>query len=157
VSYVVPFGLSLTLLPRFSARVYQSLHSLFSSALDATQKQIIGLTSTDTLEETDTILLTAHLGLWCTLISFRTWISNAGKIHTGVFRSGLQSSFRYSSADAGGSRYKEDTFLREGWLGFIVADTLQSYPPLVTIRAFHYLSERSASKIGNFPCDIPLS
>ncbi|KAF9647481.1 hypothetical protein BDM02DRAFT_3187912 [Thelephora ganbajun] len=61
---------------KFSARVCRDLRSLFSSALDATERAIICSICTDTLQERDVTLLATHLKLWRTLISLGAWISD---------------------------------------------------------------------------------
>lgn len=157
MSSVVPSGPTPLIPPRFSFRVRQNLRSLFSSALDATEQQIVHSTSTNTFQESDIAPLVIHLKLWCTLISLRIWISDIGKIHGNVFRTNVQPTTRCSGAKACDSRYKEDTFFREKRVGFLVVDITQSRRPYVTIRAFHCFSGRSAPGIGYFSRNIPLS
>jgi len=113
VSPIVFFSYGLPTLPRFSAPVCQKLHSLFSSALNVTERAIVRSTSTDGRQEEDIAPLVVNLKLWCVLISLRTWISNIGKIHVEAFRNNFQPVARCSSPKACGAHYKEDNFLWE--------------------------------------------
>ena len=112
MSSAVPFSSSLPILPRFSPRVCQKFHFLFSSALEATEKQVVRLTSADTLLESDIAHLDTHLKLWCTLISLRIWASNTGGIRDDIFGSETHPPARCPGAETGASCHKEDTFSR---------------------------------------------
>lgn len=134
---MLPSVAGLPTLPRFSAHVFRNLRSLLSSTLGATERAIVLLTSTDTLQERDVAPLVTHLKSWCTLISLRAWMSGIGKIRVSVLGNDIKPPTRCPSPKAGVSRHKEDTSLRENRIGF---DTVQSCNPCIPIRAFYRLS-----------------